>query len=97
MPKSMFIPCTIERGAFSNERIFKIKLPAGKGSLFGTANVRYLRDEEKKPIQEAPTFGEMQGYVRCHVIKNLNDGTVAVEVPSTDTIHVPADELVALD
>jgi hypothetical protein len=96
MPQSLYVPCTIERGAFSNERVFKISLSSAEGVLFGTANVRYLRDGEGQPLGDDPTYGEMMGFVQCHIISS-GEGTVTVEVPSTDIIHISETELVEFD
>ncbi len=96
MPQSLYVPCKIERGAFSNERVFKISI-RGEGELFGTANVRYLRDEDRQLLGDSPSFGEISGFVQCHIITQSNDGTVTVEVPSTDVILMPEDALVEFD
>ena len=46
-----FIPCVIERGGFSSERTFEIKMHDG-GKLVGTANVEYLRTESRTVLDE---------------------------------------------
>jgi hypothetical protein len=96
MPESLFVPCQIERGAFSSERVFEITL--ADGSTAGLANVRYLRNESQQPLDaDSPAPGEkIRGFVQCHVIQRAADGTATIEVPSTDMLHVPADELVSI-
>lgn len=88
------IPCRIERGGFSSERTFEISLPRGD-VLAGTANVQYLLDAKRQPLEEnIPEHGKViDGFVRCRVVKKEADGGVIIEVPSADLIRVPAGEL----
>ncbi len=98
MPDSFFVPCKIERGAFSSERVFVITLPDEGGTIRGTANIRYLLDEFKKALDhDSPAPGAtIDGFVQCHLIGRADDGTVTIEVPSTDLLHIPENELVPI-
>ncbi|MBW3541282.1 MAG: hypothetical protein KY476_13525 [Planctomycetes bacterium] len=90
--QEFLIPCTIERGGFSSERTFE--LPHAQGKLVGMAFVEHLFDENRQPLaDENPSYGEqIRGFVKCRVIERF-DSRVLVEVPSTDVINVPQDEL----
>ncbi len=107
MADRYYIACTIEHGAFTNERVFeielgdKIKTYAGEaaGRLVGTAHTDHLRDEKKAPLHEdEPGYGTtIEGYVLCRKLKELPGGWVIVEVPSADVIHVSEDFLIPTD
>jgi len=97
------IECTIERGAFTNERTFQIPLSDAvtthdgrtDGQLVGTAHRDHLRDANKQPLDEdSPSYGTtMDGLVLCRKLSDLPDGRALVEVPSADIIFVPKDAL----
>jgi len=97
------IECTIERGAFSNERTFRIPLSdevttfdgRREGQLVGTAHRDHLLDEKKKRLgEDRPQYGSpIRGYVLCRKIRCLPDSRVVAEVPSADVIHVSEDSL----
>lgn len=92
--KVLYIDCTIERGGFSNERTFEID--AGNGELLvGTAHVQYLRDQNKTALDDdTPGYSEkINGYVACKVIEKSLDGSIRVELPSSDVIHVPSEHV----
>ena len=98
MPRSEFVPCTIERSAFSTERTFRVELH-DNGSLVGTANVLYLRDASQQPLdRDTPALGEtLDGFVQCRVVGVPGDGTILIELPSAEVIHIPADDLVLVE
>lgn len=93
-----FIPCSISRSGFDSERVFEIQLDAGE-KLVGTANVSYLRDSERRRLDEAtPGFGEtIQGFVQCRQIEVDRDQRSLVELPSADLLRVRAGELEVLE
>lgn len=102
-----YIACTIEHGAFTNERVFEIELSSKikaydgdeSGKLVGTAHTDHLRDQDKAPLgEDQPGFGRtISGFVLCRKLKELGGGWVIVEVPSADVIHVSEDSLIAPD
>ena len=100
-----FIPCKIERGAFTTERTFHIPLSPNvvfegdkEGELVGTAHLDHLRDAGKRPLAEdAPPYGEIvDGYVLGRKIRDMAAGML-VEVPSADVIHVSAEVLITTE
>ena len=94
----LFIRCEIENGGFTSERTFLIQVNDGK--LIGTANVDYLRTEDRKTLHDGhPGYGEtINGFVACHVIKYIDqEDTALVELPSSDAIHVPSSELLQIN
>jgi hypothetical protein len=93
-----FVPCRIARGGFSSERTFFIDVEGEERVLCGTAHLDYLRDADRQPIgDEQPLPGEeISGFVQCREIESA-DGRVVVEVPSTDLLEMPRDNLVAID
>ena len=92
MSKFFYIPCKIERGGFSSERTFEITVACGK--VIGTANVDYLRTEDREHLDEdTPGYGDkIKGFVACRKIRDEENG-VLVEVSSSDMIHVATNEL----
>lgn len=91
------VNCIIERGGFSSERTFQIKL-ANEEMAVGTANVEYLRTKDWGELDdETPAYGEaIEGYVMCRVIERINENTVKIDVPSFDLVIVPQDILTDL-
>ncbi len=101
-----YIACRIERGAFTNERTFQIRLSPNvryrgenEGQLVGTAHVDHLYNAQRRRLSvDEPAYGEtIDGYVLCRKIRELPNGRLLVEVPSADVIHVLEDELVPRD
>lgn len=93
-PRFFHIRCTIERGGFSSERTFEVETSDG-GKLVGSADIRYLCDENKNPLDDdEPPFGQrISGFVKCRWIRPIDNQNVLIDLPSADVIHVPADEL----
>ena len=62
----------------------------------GTADVEHLRDEAKKPLDDdEPPYGvRMPGFVKCRSIRQIDQQTMLIDLPSADVVHVPAGELV---
>lgn len=99
MPETqeVYIPCRIVQGGFSSERTFEIDTDDG-GRIVGTAYIAYLRDSDRRKLAEDyPGFGAtIEGYVRCRILESSGEQSL-VEVPSADTIHIPASELVEME
>ena len=91
-----FVPCQIRRGGFSSERTFEIQLPDDQ-KLVGLSYVAYLLDANKTPLgRDVPAPGEaIEGYVQCRVLREIDENTVLIEVPSSDVIRFPMDTLAA--
>ena len=96
MSEIFLINCMIDRGGFLSERTFEIEMPRG-GKLIGTANVKYLVDNKKKPLDDdTPEYGNMiNGFVQCRKLEE-KDGAVLIELPGADVIYVPESELIPL-
>jgi hypothetical protein len=90
------IPCKIERGGFSGERTFTIATGGGE-PLIGVAYYEYFLDSNQKPISEdePPEGQKLDGFVMCRIIRLVDDSTVIVEVPSSDTIEIQKRDLVS--
>jgi hypothetical protein len=86
------IACMIERGGFTSERIFRLRLANGD-ELAGSAFVDHVLDENRRPLDnETSEYGQpMPGFVKCRMIRE-QDGGVLVEVPSADVIPVSAEQ-----
>jgi len=96
MAKINHIPCKIERGGFAGERTFTIQMTNGE-ALIGAAYIEYFCDENQRPLteDEPPPGVIINGYVACREIRRQDDGTVIVEVPTSDIIAVPTSDLIA--
>lgn len=97
MPVYFHIACTIERGGFTTERTFEINTHDGK--IIGTAYIEHLCGADKKPLPEdEPQYGEkLDGFVKCRKIRDIDESTVLVEVPSADVVHVSAKDLIEVE
>lgn len=80
------VKCRISRSAFSQERIFRLKVAFGVEHT-GIASVHHLRDNEGNPINDGiPEKGvEVSGYV---VVKWIADATSIDDECSNRTRHV---------
>lgn len=97
--KHFFLPCAIERGEFSSERVFEITVVDGiQRAWSGVSDVSYLRTERGEKLNgEQPVPGEtIKGYVTCF-LRGIpkKDLSILVEVPSGDTVYVWFKGLVA--
>jgi len=97
--QEFLLRCEIQRGGFSSEGTFTIKTSAG-GTLVGTANLQYLFDGEKKPLNDGQgrveflgTNQAISGFVTCRVIEVLTDG-VNVDLPSGETLFISESKLI---
>ncbi len=95
MKGHFLIRCTIERGGFSSERAFEIETDDGQ-LLVGTADIDHLRDRYKHKLSDdEPPIGErIDGYVKCRLVRMIDQNSALVDLPSTDVAHVSAKELV---
>jgi len=80
------IRCKIERGAFSGERVFSIKLVNGE-EYRSLASVSYCQDEKGKPLAKNEPKGKITGFVKAIRVKKERANMV-VEVPDGQLIMV---------
>jgi len=80
--------CTIERGAFSGERIFSFRLANGE-EYRSLASVSYCQDEKGKPLaqNEPQPEGKIMGLVKAIKVKKERANMV-VEVPDGQLVMV---------
>ena len=92
---TQWIPCQIENTGFSGERRFEVTFPEMSKAV-GTASVQYFQTTKGEKIQdEFPAYGESaSGRIQCRVLRRFEDGSLAVEFPSSDVFHVPFEALV---
>jgi hypothetical protein len=85
--------CVLSRGAFSDERIIRIKLP--EGEYVGVASRRYCWGKGDKPLDEnePPAGKAIEGKVAARVIEMDGEENVHVSVPDGTVLTVPADLL----
>src|SRR5205823_4090688 len=86
------LSCELTRGAFSDERVFKLKHT--RGEYQGIASRRYCWGEDNRLLAEhEPAEGEMiEGKVAARIIEVLN-GNVLVSLPDGEVITVSRDQL----
>jgi hypothetical protein len=94
MRTQFLIPCTIERGGFSTERIFTIRLPDGPETFAGYYEHFLDGDRNQLPV-DVPGSGEVvEGFAKCRILQQQEDGTIIIDIPSSDSLLVHPDVLV---
>lgn len=93
MSKYFKIPCTIERGGFSTERLFTVTI-SGEQNTFAGYYEHFL-DGDGNPLElDSPPDGEViEGYAKCRIIQRLEDGDFIISIPSSDSLVVPHEGL----
>jgi hypothetical protein len=94
MPEYFLVQCRVQRGAFSQERIFEVDLEDG-GMLVGAANLAHLRDATGQALGDTvPDYDdEIDGFVECRKIENVGTDKAIVEFASSDVCQVRAARL----
>jgi hypothetical protein len=84
----VLVGCTIEAGAFSGERVFRLGLADGE-EYSGVAPVHHLRDGEKRPLgRNVPPAGRsIAGYVEGFLVEDGGD-RATVEFPNGEAHRV---------
>lgn len=87
------IACTISRGGFSDERIFRLN--AGGVNHEGLASRRHMWKADGSPIQEGePPLGRtVKGLVAARLLELVDASTALVSLPDGETAKVPTSEL----
>jgi hypothetical protein len=94
MTPTFLIPCKIERGGFSTERLFTIELPDGPKTFAGYYE-HFLNADRQKLDLETPAEGElMEGFAKCRIIQRQDDGALIIDIPSSDSLLVQPENLV---
>lgn len=87
------IACTISRGGFSDERIFRLN--AGGVDHEGLASRRHMWKADGSPIQEGePPLGRtIKGFVAARLLELVDASTALVSLPDGETAKVPTSDL----
>ena len=86
------IPCTIDRGGFSNERTFEFNLTNG-GLAVGLSDIEHLMDSTFQKLRPNDCLTPTKGYVKCRTLKS--DATrVLVDVPQGETYTILRSQLI---
>lgn len=88
--QTVLVSCTLEPGAFSGERTFRLHLADGYTAYSGAAPARYCFDAEVKPLErDTPPKGtEIAGFVEAYWVSNGGD-KARVELPNGDAVELP--------
>jgi hypothetical protein len=85
--------CEISRGAFSAERIFRIKLP-NQEEYVGAASLDYCYTDKGRPLEsdQPPPGKTIKGKIEARFIQEKEGGTMLVAVPDGAVLTVGADQ-----
>lgn len=88
------ILCQLSRGAFTDERIFRIKL-AEEGTYTGACPRQYCYTREGKLLKtEQPEKGkQVSGLILARRVADPGEGSVLVSVPDGEVLAVMAEEI----
>jgi hypothetical protein len=88
------VRCTLSRGGFSEERIFRIKLPGGKMHV-GAAPRQYCYHRKGLllgPDEPAPK-AQIDGKIVVRILREDGPGRILVYLPDGDVVPVTEDQL----
>ena len=89
----VLVACVIESGAFSGERVFRLKLADGT-DYSGVTPAHYCHDKERRVLaRDQPQKGQwIEGYIMAFLIANGGD-QATVELPNGEAVEVPASQV----
>lgn len=91
----VLVACLIEAGAFSGERVIRLKLADSGREFTGIVPLHYCRRTEDTKLgadQPAPGSAPIQGFVEAFLISNGGEAAT-VELPSGDVVRVNVQEV----
>lgn len=91
----VLVACSIEPGAFSGERVIRLKLADSDQEFTGIVPLHYCRQSEDTKLganQPAPGSAPIDGFVEAFLISNGGEGAT-VELPSGDVVRVDVQEV----
>ena len=87
-PKRLALPCKIELGAFSSERVFRITLANGQEYQSLAPYLHFWNNENERLTKNQPAAGEtMEGLIAALLIGKEN-GDLVVEIPDGEVVIV---------
>jgi hypothetical protein len=91
--QTVLVSCSIEKGAFSGERVFHLTLADGS-EYFGVAPAHYcFKDPETAVSRDEPAEGaSIPGFVEAILISNGGDKAM-VELPDGEAVQVEASQI----
>jgi hypothetical protein len=89
----VLVACEIESGAFSGERVFRLRLADGT-DYSGVTPAQYCLDKDKRGLaRDQPQRGlPIGGYVVAFLIDNGGE-QATVELPNGEAVQVRADQV----
>ncbi len=89
----VLVACVIESGAFSGERVFRLRLADGT-EYSGVTPAHYCLDKEKRVLaRDQPQKGQrIEGYIMAFLVSNGGD-QATVELPNGEAVEVPASQV----
>jgi hypothetical protein len=91
----VLVACSIEAGAFSGERVIRLKLADSGREFTGIVPVHYCRQSETTKLganQPAPGSPPIEGFVEAYLVNNSGE-QATVELPSGDVVRVNVQEV----
>jgi hypothetical protein len=92
--KKIALSCTISRGGFTDERVFRVEMANGE-TYIGACSRRYCYAKDKRIIkEEQPKRGEtIDGLVMARHIRDEEEGALLVSVPDGAVLLVSEDRV----
>lgn len=91
----VLVACAIEAGAFSGERVIRLKLADSGQEFTGIVPFHYCRQSEDTKLganQPAPGSAPIEGFVEAFLISNGGE-QATVELPGGDVVRVDVQEV----
>jgi hypothetical protein len=87
--QNVLVACTIEAGAFSGERVFRLTLADGQTEYSGVAPAHYCFTKDQQPLgRDQPPQGQrIDGYIEAFLVSNGGDEAM-VEFPDGEAVRV---------
>lgn len=87
------IPCTLDPGMFSSERVFRVTMADGK-TYQGIAPSHFCWNEKGVLVSENGPAQSEKGLVAARLVEILDDEQNAVELPDGEVIAVRVEHMV---
>ena len=91
----VLVACLIESGAFSGERVIRLRLADSGQEFTGIVPLHYCRRSEDAKLgadQPAPGSVPIEGFVEAFLVSNGGEAAT-VELPSGDVVRVDVQEV----
>jgi hypothetical protein len=83
------LPCTISRGSFNDEFVFRVVMPDGKDHIgIVSSDYCWTRNNEPISLDKVPSGEKIDGFVACQMLQKLSSSKVRAYLPDGATLTI---------